>query len=431
MASDLSKTAIQTVGNYDLLEKIAEGGMGTVYKGRERESGKIVAVKLVSPQMAKNPVFLQRFEKEYNAARSLDHPNVVRALDYGTAAGRPYLVMEFVDGESLGQRLVRDGRLPEAEAVRLIGQVAQALQKAHRQGLIHRDVKPDNVMVTRDGEAKLADLGLVKELETDINLTRTGRGLGTPHFMAPEQFKNAKNADARCDIYSLGATLYMLVTGKMPFQSSGPLDAWMKKMNNELIPPRQINADLSARVDAVIQRAMNADPEQRPASCREFLEELTGQSSGKTASSVAPQPTQDLWYLLYKDEEGVRHLVKGTLSAIRRSLKEGLLGDASNIRAGKTKTGAFEPLESYREFKDLAGSAGADAVPGGSTIDVASRQSRAKKSAKPVKERAAAPHIPLEPKASKRPEWLKLALLGLLLALSMGVGVILTIVFHH
>ena len=401
MASDLSKTAIQTVGNYDLLEKIAEGGMGTVYKGRERGSGKIVAVKLVSPQMAKNPVFLQRFEKEYNATRSLDHPNVVRALDYGTAAGRPYLVMEFVDGESLGQRLVRDGRLPEAEAVRLIGQVAQALQKAHRQGLIHRDVKPDNVMVTRDGEAKLADLGLVKELETDINLTRTGRGLGTPHFMAPEQFKNAKNANARCDIYSLGATLYMLVTGKMPFQSSGPLDAWMKKMNNELIPPRQINADLSARVDAVIQRAMNADPEQRPASCREFLEELTGQSSGKTASSAAPQPTQDLWYLLYKDEEGVRHLVKGTLSAIRRSLKEGLLGDASNIRAGKTKTGAFEPLESYREFKDLAGSAGADAVPGGSTIDVASRQSRAKKSAKPVKERAAAPHIPLEPKASK------------------------------
>src|ERR1700694_3732211 len=111
MASDLSKSALQSLGNYDLVEKIAEGGMGTVYKARERQSGKIVAIKLVSPQMASNPVFLQRFEKEYTPAGTLDHHTVIRALDYGTAGGRPYLVMKYVDGESLGQRLGREGRL--------------------------------------------------------------------------------------------------------------------------------------------------------------------------------------------------------------------------------------------------------------------------------------------------------------------------------
>ena len=142
--------------------------------------------------------------------------------------------MEFVEGESLGQKLERDGRMPEAEAIRIIAQVAQGLHRAHKQGLVHRDVKPDNILVTPDGMAKLADLGLVKETETDLNLTKTGRGLGTPHFMAPEQFRNAKNADIRCDIYSLGATLYMMVTGELPFRSNGPLDAWMKKIQNDL-----------------------------------------------------------------------------------------------------------------------------------------------------------------------------------------------------
>ena len=393
----------------------------------------MVAIKLVSPQMASNPVFLQRFEKEYNAARSLDHPNVIRALDYGTAGGLPYLVMEYVEGESLGQRLGREGRLPEAEAIRLVGQVAQALQKAHKQGLIHRDVKPDNIMLTRDGQAKLADLGLVKELETDINLTRTGRGLGTPHFMAPEQFKNAKNADVRCDVYSLGATLYMLVTGKMPFQSSGPLDAWMKKMNNELIPPRKLNSDLSERFDAVILRAMNADPEQRPASCREFIDELTGQSTRQATSPAAGGASQDLWYLMYKDEEGTPHMVKGTVTAIRRSLKENLLGDASNIRAGKTKVGAFEPLRSFREFRDLAGSlaAGAELATqsNNSSADVGGKKGRAKKTGPSAKQSVVVPHIPLEPKEAKRIDWVKMALLGLLLAAAMGAGVVLTILF--
>src|SRR5262249_31471957 len=304
MALDTTKPGMQAVGNYDLLEKIAEGGMGTVCKGSERSTGHIVAVKIVAPHMASNPVLLKRFEQEFRAASILDHPNIVRALDYGSSGSSPYLVMEYVEGESLGQRLEREKRIPELEAIRIIAQVAQGLHRAHKQGLIHRDVKPDNILLTGDGQAKLADLGLVKEVEADLNLTRTGRGLGTPHFMAPEQFRNAKNADIRCDIYSMAATLYMMVTGELPFKSCGPLDAWMKKIHNELTPPRTLVPDLTERIDWAIRRAMSADKEQRPVTCREFVEDLTGRSTRRLAAPDGSNATQDVWYLLYKDDEG-------------------------------------------------------------------------------------------------------------------------------
>jgi serine/threonine protein kinase len=352
-----SKSAPQVVGNYEIVEKIAEGGMGTVYKARQRETGQVVAIKMVSSDMLNNTVLLKRFENEFRAASTLDHPNIVRALDFGTADGRPYLVMEFVDGESLGQKLERDGRMSEAEAVRIIALAAEGLEHAHKNGMIHRDVKPDNIMLANDGQAKLADLGLVKDVDAELNLTRTGRGLGTPHFMAPEQFRNAKNADVRCDIYSLAATLYMMVTGELPFRSLGPLDAWMKKVNNDLPPPRKLVPELSERTDAAIRRAMHPDPKQRPESCREFVEDLAGQGAPKVRQAEASAGPQELWYLFYKDDAGVTHTVKGTANAIRRSLKEGLLGDASNVRACRTKAGPFEPLRSHPEFRDLVASA--------------------------------------------------------------------------
>ena len=353
MPLDTSKATAQVVGDYELIEKIAEGGMGTVYKGRHCQTGLIVAIKVVPPGMASNLVLLKRFENEFRAASSLDHPNIVRALEYGNSNGRTFLVMEFIDGESLGQRLERDGRLPEAEALRIIQLAAKGLLHAHKNGLIHRDVKPDNLMVTTDGQVKLADLGLVKEVDADLNLTRTGRGLGTPHFMAPEQFRNAKNADVRCDIYSLGATLYQMVTGELPFKSLGPLDAWMKKVNNELALPRQLVPELSERVDWAIRRAMHPDPEQRPASCREFVEDVTGHSSKKMRSADGITPGADLWYVVYKDAAGTTHTVKGSTAAIRRGLREQALGELATIRTCRTKQGPFEPLRTYAEFRDL------------------------------------------------------------------------------
>ena len=200
--------------------------------------------------------------------------------------------------------------------------------------------------------AKLTDLGLVKEVDGDLNLTRTGRGLGTPHFMAPEQFRNAKKADARCDIYSLGATLYQMVTGELPFKGCGPVDAWMKKINNELPLPRDLVPRLSDRVDWAIRRAMSPDPQQRPTSCREFIEDLTGQSTQRLNLGMDDEQP-DLWYLLYKDDQGVVHTVKGQLSGVRKSLKDWGAGSILEVKAARTSTGPFEQLRELPEFRDL------------------------------------------------------------------------------
>jgi serine/threonine protein kinase len=355
MGLDPSKPVQQTIGRYDILEMIAEGGMGTVYKGRNRETGEIVAIKIVPPTAAKNPTLLKRFEREFTSARALDHPNVVKAIEFDASCPTPFLVMEYVDGESLGQKIEREGKMSEDEALRVIAEVSQGLYRAHKQGLIHRDVKPDNVLIGSNGKAKLTDLGLVKEIEGDFNLTKTGRGLGTPHFMAPEQFRDAKNADVRCDIYSLGATLYMMVTGQMPFGNVSALDCFMKKMRNDLTPPKEITPELNDRVDWAIRRAMSPNPDQRPSSCREFVEDLYGKSTRPQSQAVSDQAAadQDVWYLVYQDETGESHTVKGGTEGIRRALSENLLGDAGNIVACRHKQGPFLPLKNFPEFRDL------------------------------------------------------------------------------
>ena len=346
---------LQKIGDYEILDKIAEGGMGAVYKARHQVTGELVAIKVLPPTTYRNPILLRRFEQEYRAAAAIDHPNVVRAIDFCANGPAPFLVMEYVDGVSLGSKVDREGPMAEDAAIRVIAQVCQGLHKAHKQHMVHRDVKPDNILVTQDGVAKLTDLGLVKDADNEMNLTKTGRGLGTPNFMAPEQFRDAKNADIRCDIYSLGATLYCLLTGETPFGKVGPLECWMRKQNNELTPPREINPAVSERVEWAIQRAMSGNPEHRPASCKEFVEDLTGvtiRSQTKPGTEAGALPA-DLWYLVYRDEYGETHTVKGTTDGIRKALKEGLLGDASNVRADRSKQGQFHTLISHPEFRDL------------------------------------------------------------------------------
>jgi serine/threonine protein kinase len=289
-------------------------------------------------------------------------------------------------------------------------------------------------MLTPSGDAKLADLGLVKEVDADLNLTKTGRGLGTPHFMAPEQFRSAKDADVRADVYSMAATLYMMVTGELPFKSNGPLDAWMKKMNNDLTPPRQINPELSERTDWAIRRAMSPNKEQRPSTCREFIEDLTGHSTKRVSPVTGGLSEQDIWYLVYKDDQGAMHTVKGSTSAIRRSLKEGLLGDATNVRASRVKTGPFEQLRGYPEFRDMLVAPTPASVPNmGSSPTVqpvsaplSPPQSRRVPITQPMTSRpnssGVAPHIDLGDEAPANLEWLKWVMLALVAVLSALVA---------
>jgi len=353
MASNNPSPALDTIGNYDLLEKVGEGSMGTVYKARHWETKVIVAVKVMHADVAKNQVLLKRFEQEFRITYKLDHPNVVRMLEFSGQGPSPYMVMEFIEGESLGDKLERDGAMSEEEAIRIMVQVAHGLHRAHRQGLIHRDVKPDNIMMTPDGKAKLLDLGLAKDSDEGADLTRTGRGLGTPDFMAPEQFRNAKNASIRCDVYSLAATLYNMVTGKIPFGEEDPVKSMTRKLKNELPAPRQFVRNLSERTDWAIRRGMSGDPETRPASCREFVEDLIGQSTRAAGKPEANADPADMWFIVYTDRDGATRTAKGTAKAIRRSIREGKLGDPAQARGSRCSTGPFDPLDQHLEFRDL------------------------------------------------------------------------------
>src|SRR5438067_4773167 len=284
--------ALEKVGDYDLLAKIGEGAAGAVYKGRHRTDGDVVAIKIVNQDVLDDAVLLKRFEREFSTTQRLDHPNIVRSLACDLKADPPYLVMEFIEGESLGNIIDRRGALPEAEAVALITQVAGALQEAHNHGIYHRDVKPDNILVAADGTAKLTDLGIAKDLQTECDLTNAGRGLGTPHFMAPEQLANAKNVDGRCDVYALGATLYMMVTGVIPFFTRGPLlEVFKKKARNQYTPPRELKPNLSDRMVEIINRAMNAEIGARLPSCEAFIIQLTGKKPVRLRNGEKPSAT--------------------------------------------------------------------------------------------------------------------------------------------
>jgi serine/threonine protein kinase len=297
----VASQTLQKVGAYCILETIGRGGQATVFKGRNSATGADVAIKLVSAEVVADEKLRMRFAQECQVARMLDHPNVVRMLDFGLEGSTAYLVMEYVDGASLGQRLEDNGPLPEAEAVGLIQQVGAALQWAHAKKLVHRDVKPDNILVNASGQAKLADLGLAKNLAGDLNLTRTNTIFGTPNFMAPEQFVDAKRADALSDLYALAASLYMMLTGRVPFDAEGGLvRVYQKKLANDIEPPNQIVPGLSDQLSAAVLRGLRADRKERPGSVPEFINLLTeaaavaGKSScnvQKKLASVRPQAT--------------------------------------------------------------------------------------------------------------------------------------------
>jgi serine/threonine protein kinase len=198
--------------------------------------------------------------------------------------------MEYVDGISLGEQVEKHGPLAEAAAVAVIAQVGQALHFIHRHGMVHRDIKPDNILVTKEGKAKLTDFGLVKESLSNAHLTGPMVALGTPHFMAPEQYTEARLADHRCDIYAMAATLYVAVTGCLPFGATRSLAALMQKVNKgQIVPPREVQPELSEHLDAAIRKGMCPDPNGRPRTCLEFVKLMMGKGgrrrSNKSRSS--------------------------------------------------------------------------------------------------------------------------------------------------
>ncbi len=265
---------LPSVARYEFGAPIGSGGVGTVYRALDRTTGQPVAIKVLRTRLSDNPVVHQRFVQEFRAATQLEHPNIVRALEIGLDGNISYLVYELVEGTDLGEQVRARGRLPEEEAVKIITQIAQALHYAHQRNVIHRDVKPDNILVLPDGRAKLTDFGLAKDFNNDMDLTKHLGVLGTPNFMAPEQFGGAKTADARCDVYGLGATLYTAVTGELPYHAKTPM-AILTRKEKEALSPRSVVRELSPRLDAAVRSALHCNPELRPPTCLEFFKLLT------------------------------------------------------------------------------------------------------------------------------------------------------------
>ena len=203
-----------------LIGLIGQGGMGRVYLGRDSRLNRQVALKILSPERVNNPRAIARFHREAMVGAQLQHENLVRIYDEGEAGGKCYLVMEYIEGKNIGQMIAEGGPIPPAVAARLGRQVALGLEHAQRKGLIHRDVNPYNILVTRDGTAKLTDLGLAIDLADQDRVTRDGATVGTFDYVSPEQARHSHSVDTRSDIYSLGCTLYHMLTGQVPFPSA-------------------------------------------------------------------------------------------------------------------------------------------------------------------------------------------------------------------
>jgi serine/threonine protein kinase len=297
----------QCVGPYELLAQIGLGGMGTVFKARHKTTGSIVAVKVASKRVAQHPTLCKRFRTDYEVASQLAHSNLVRALDYGVEDGTPYLVMELVEGQSLDQRLKTKGPLSEAEAVAVFVQVGQALHFLHEANILHRDIKPGNILIADTGEAKLADFGLGKDLDSDSVLTRSHMGLGTVEYAAPEQFEDAKHVDQRCDLYSLGVTLYVALTGSFPFGRGSLFRVLQKKAANQFAPLSQVLPTIAPAIDRLVGLAMQAEVRSRPSSCQEFLAALQGQRPPPVAP---PTPTPAVPQKFEERRQSVRFAIQ-------------------------------------------------------------------------------------------------------------------------
>ncbi len=277
-----SKVAAHKIPGYKVIGKLGAGAMAVVYKARQLSLNRIVAIKILPKRFSENPEYVERFYKEGQAAGKLNHHNIVQAIDVGEAGGYHYFVMEYVEGKTIADDLSAGNVFEEAEALDIIIQVANALAHAHACSLIHRDVKPKNIIISTNGTVKLADMGLARET-TDIEAAQSeaGKAYGTPYYIAPEQIRGKIDIDGRADIYGLGATLYHMLTGRVPFMAENSADVMRKHLREKLIPPDHINTLLSAGVSEVIEIMMAKRKEDRYNDIEELLTDLEALRQGQ------------------------------------------------------------------------------------------------------------------------------------------------------
>ena len=348
------------IGPYRILRRLGEGGMGAVYLAFDAKANRQVAVKVLSAEQSPKHKILRRFLLEGEHGVALVHANIVRSYDTGqdVETGLHYIVLEYVDGPSAHELLASTGKLKLGDAVHVILDIARALEHAHKNQIIHRDIKPGNILLTSSGLAKLSDLGLSKRRDDAANLTNTSQGIGTPYYMPYEQAMNAKKADERSDIYALGATLYHLATGQVPFPGEASLEIVEKKGIGVYPPAHSLNAEVSDRLEDILAKMMARDPVDRYQTASEVIVDLERSELAAAIPSFismdtalqdpvvrerlttpiqATQPDMQLkqgllekqakdrvvWYLRYRDQRGNLCKAKATTADLLARLRKG------------------------------------------------------------------------------------------------------------
>jgi serine/threonine protein kinase len=386
---------LRSLGEYRLLRRLGEGGMGAVYLGYHEGKDQQVAVKVLGEHLASNQAYVDRFYREAKSGALLNHPNIVRTINVGQdqATHKHYLVLEFVDGPSAQAILERQGRLALGDAVHIALDVARALEHAHSRNIVHRDIKPDNILITRSGVSKLVDLGLARRTDEASHLTAARQGFGTTYYMPYEQAVNAKYADGRSDIYALGATLYHLVTGSVPFAGDNHLEVVEKKSRGDFVPASVLNPAVPPVLDHILRRMLARHPRDRYQTASELIVDLersrlaapvpsfadpnqalqdpwvqqclaTSAEPTRLDPEVVPCPTPisdaevptpsvaGLWLLRFRNREGQLCRCRATTEEILQRLHKGTLN--LQVQARRLSQKQYHPLAYFAEFKDAS-----------------------------------------------------------------------------
>lgn len=396
------------LGDFKIEKPIGEGSMGEVFLATQSSLDRRVALKLLPKEFAGNATLLERFLREAKSLAALDHPHIVRVYSMGEEAGHHYAAIEFIDGASLQDILDQKKRLSVGDAIHIALVCASALEHAHNLGIIHRDIKPTNILISRDGRAKVADFGLVKLVDADMSMTATGTGLGTPEYMAPEQSYDARTATPASDVFSLGAMLYVMLTGELPYKGSSVVEFLSAKQTGRYAPAKSINPEVPEHLDLIIHRTLVPEPKQRYENCTEFIRDLArlgrhndslsfcesktpyvaygawsagaapsgvtsparptattaaARGAARTASpgSATPatgsaDPVAKMWYVSHKNKLGKDVLSKMMTDELILALERKLLPQNAKVKSAQNQP--FRPLSDHGEFHPVLGRLG-------------------------------------------------------------------------
>ena len=386
-----------TLGDFLISKKLGQGGMGAVFKAKQVSLDRDVALKVLARHLADDEKFVSRFQREARVMAKLDHGNIVRCYSVGKETELWFLAMEFVDGCSLQDLIDKNGKFSVGDALYVTLRVADALNYAHELNLVHRDIKPDNVLITKKGVVKLADLGLAKPMNDDLSMTASGVGAGTPHYMAPEQMRSAKDVDGRADIYALGSMLYVMLTGKKPHDGETLVKLLEQKERGRFEPARKLNPNVPDKLDLMIDKMLAKSLTARYQTCAELMRDLDGLriahdylsvlfpegspatstgagtktnfAGGKGNTTVPPgsgstqtpksspkkevdHSASDIWYLAAGSTvDGRKKVRKLTQSQMKELIKSKQIDSMSE--ASKQPGTGYRALATYREFEML------------------------------------------------------------------------------